>query len=79
MTLLCWRFYMKITLNLPDDLMQEAEIVAQSSNTNSIIIHALLELIRKSSVSESRTFELKRYKGKFDLGIDLDGLRNWAN
>lgn len=70
---------MKITVNLPDDLLQEAKVVTQFSNTNSIVIHALQGLIRKSSISESRAFELKRYKGKIDLGIDLDGLRNWAN
>ena len=62
---------MRTTLDLPDDLLHEAMEVAHSRTKTQVIILALQELIRKSKIKG-----LKKYKGKVDLDIDLDSLRD---
>jgi Arc/MetJ family transcription regulator len=62
---------MKTTLNLPDDLMREAMQTYNVKSKSEVITLALQELIRKKRVAA-----LKNYKGKIDLEIDLDVLRN---
>ncbi|MDH3974300.1 MAG: type II toxin-antitoxin system VapB family antitoxin [Deltaproteobacteria bacterium] len=61
---------MRTTLDLPEELLKEAMDVTHISTKTKVIITALKELIRKSRVSE-----LKEFKGKVDLDIDLDTIR----
>jgi hypothetical protein len=62
---------MRTTLDLPTPLLQEALRVTKQKTKTAVIIAALEDLIRKN-----RTLGLKRYKGKVDLKIDLDKLRD---
>ena len=61
---------MRTTLDIPEDLINEAMKTTQISTKTKVIITALEGLIRKSRISE-----LKKYKGKVALDIDLDVLR----
>jgi Arc/MetJ family transcription regulator len=61
---------MRTTLDLPEELMQEAMETAHVKTKTNVIILALKDLIRKSKISG-----LKKFKGKVDLDIDLDLLR----
>lgn len=61
---------MRTTLDLPEGLLKEAMLVSHSKTKTKAIILALEELIRKSKISD-----LKKYKGKVDLDIDLKLLR----
>ncbi|MCA9438862.1 MAG: type II toxin-antitoxin system VapB family antitoxin [Candidatus Omnitrophica bacterium] len=62
---------MRTTLDLPEDLIDEAMKVSHQRTKTSMIIAALEDYVRKH-----RLKELKRYKGAVDLDIDLDSLRN---
>lgn len=64
---------MRTTLDLPEDLLQEALAVTHAKNRTQVIIIALEELIRRHRISQ-----IKRYKGKLDLGIDLEAMRGRA-
>ncbi len=61
---------MRTTLDLPENLLEEAMKTTHIQTKTKVIITALEELIRKSKISE-----LKRFKGKVDLDIDLDIIR----
>lgn len=61
---------MRTTLDLPEDLLQEAMQATQIQTKTKVIITALEELVRKSKISG-----LKKFKGKVDLEIDLDLVR----
>jgi Arc/MetJ family transcription regulator len=61
---------MRTTLDLPEDLLEEAMKTTHIQTKTRVIITALEELIRKSKISE-----LKKFKGKVDLDIDLDTVR----
>ncbi len=61
---------MRTTLDIPEDLINEAMETTQISTKTKVIITALEGLIRKSRISD-----LKKYKGKVALDIDLDVLR----
>ncbi len=61
---------MRTTLDLPEDLLNEAMRATQTDTKTAVIIKALEELVRKSKVSD-----LKKYKGKINLDIDLDEIR----
>lgn len=61
---------MRTTLDLPENLLDEAMKVTRIKTKTKVIVVALEELIRKSKISE-----LKKYKGKVDLGIDLNTIR----
>lgn len=61
---------MRTTLDLPEKLVQEAMKVTRVKTKTNVIVLALKELIRKSKISG-----LKKYKGKVDLGIDLNIIR----
>ena len=65
-----WREFMRTTLDLPEDLLDEAMKITRTSTKTGVIILALQDLIRKSKLSD-----LKKYKGKINLDIDLDELR----
>ncbi len=62
---------MRTTLDLPEDLLTEAMKTTRIQTKTKVIITALEELIRKSKISE-----LKKFKGKVDLDIDLDAVRS---
>ena len=61
---------MRTTLDLPQDLVTKAMNLSHSNSKTSTITLALKELIRKFEISE-----LKNYRGKIDLDIDLNTLR----
>ena len=61
---------MRTTLDLPEELINEAMKATHIQTKTRVIITALEELIRKSKISE-----IKQYKGKIDLDIDLDSIR----
>lgn len=62
---------MRTTLNLPEDLLNEAMKATNIQTKTKVIITALEELIRKSKIAE-----IKQFKGKLDdLDIDLNTLR----
>ena len=62
--------YMKTTIDLPDELIQEA-MIATSSKTKIDAIKKALQAI----IEQERRQKLINYKGKIDLDIDLDTLR----
>ncbi|MFH0780441.1 MAG: type II toxin-antitoxin system VapB family antitoxin [Pseudomonadota bacterium] len=61
---------MRTTLDLPEDLVEEAMKVTNIKTKTKVIVAALEQLIRKSKISE-----IKNYKGQVDLDIDLNELR----
>ena len=61
---------MRTTLDLPEDLIDEAMKATKIKTKTKVIITALEELIRKSKISE-----LKEFKGKVDLNIDMNTVR----
>ena len=61
---------MRTTLDLPEKLLKEAMESTHIQTKTKVIITALEELIRKSKISE-----LKKFKGKIDLDINLDIVR----
>lgn len=62
---------MRTTLDLPNDLLNEAMKATHTNTKTGVIVLALKELVRKSNISN-----LKKYKGKIDLDIDLDEIRD---
>ena len=62
---------MRTTLDLPQKLLSDAMKITHASTKTGVIVFALKELIRKSKI-----IDLKKYRGKFDLDIDLDELRD---
>ncbi len=61
---------MRTTLDLPQNLLDEAMKITQTDTKTGVIILALNELVRKSKI-----YDLKKYKGKIDLDINLDKIR----
>ena len=62
---------MRTTLDLPEDLLNEAMEVTHTDTKTAVIIRAIEELIRKSTISD-----IKKYKAKINLDIDLDVIRD---
>lgn len=62
---------MRTTLDLPQELLDEAMEITRTKTKTGVIVLALEELVRKTKISE-----LKKYKGKIDLDINLDELRD---
>jgi Arc/MetJ family transcription regulator len=62
---------MRTTLDLPENLLKEAMKVTHTDTKTAVIVKALEEIIRKSKISD-----IKKYKGKIDLDIDLNELRD---
>jgi Arc/MetJ family transcription regulator len=61
---------MRTTLDILEDLMNEAMKATHINTKTKVIVTALEGLIRKSKISG-----LKKFKGKVDLDIDLDVIR----
>jgi len=62
---------MRTTLDLPENLLIEAMKVTHTKTKTGVIVLALKELLRKSEISA-----LKQYRGKIDLDIDLNEIRD---
>jgi len=62
---------MRTTLDLPENLLNEAMKMTHTNTKTAVIVKALEELVRKSKLSD-----LKKYRGKVDLDIDLDEIRD---
>ena len=61
---------MRTTLDLPEDLVEEAMKATNIKTKTKVIVAALEQLIRRTKIAE-----IKKYKGKVDLDIDLNELR----
>ena len=61
---------MRTTLDLPDQLIDEAMKLTQEKTKTGVIKIALMNLIEKEKIKD-----LKKYYGKVDLDIDLAALR----
>ncbi len=61
---------MRTTLDLPEELLKEAMRVTNIRTKTQVIVIALEELIRKSKIAE-----LKEFRGKVDLDVDLEKIR----
>jgi Arc/MetJ family transcription regulator len=61
---------MRTTLDLPEELIDEAMKVTRINTKTRVIITALEDLLRKSRIAG-----LKKFKGKIDLNIDMNVLR----
>ena len=61
---------MRTTLDLPEQLLSEAMKATRINTKTKVIITALEDLIRRAKISQ-----LKEFKGKIDLAIDLDDVR----
>lgn len=61
---------MRTTLDLPINLLNQAMKVTHTKTKTAVIIKALEELVRKSEISN-----IKKYRGKIDLDINLNELR----
>ena len=62
---------MRTTLDLPEELLNEAMRVSHIETKTKVIVTALQELIRKKQIAD-----IKKYRGKVDLDIDLDSVRS---
>lgn len=62
---------MRTTLDLPESLLKEAMAVTRIRTKTEVIKTALANLIQREKIRD-----LKNYKGKLDLDIDLDKLRD---
>ncbi len=62
---------MRTTLDLPKTLVDEALKLSHQKTKTAVIITALEEFVRKARIND-----IKKYKGKIDLDIDLNTLRD---
>lgn len=63
--------FLRITLDLPEGLLEEAMYLTDTESKTAVIELALKELIRQTTIAD-----LKKYRGKISLPIDLDTLRS---
>ena len=64
---------MRTTLDLPDVLVQDAMKASHQKTKTAVIITALQDLVRKS-----RLQDLRHFKGRVDLDLDLNVVRKRA-
>ena len=64
---------MRTTLNLPDELVRHAMKASHQKTKTAVIIAALQDFVRKN-----RLQELRRFKGRVDLDVNLAVLRKRA-
>ncbi|KAA0257666.1 type II toxin-antitoxin system VapB family antitoxin [Deferribacter autotrophicus] len=62
---------MRTTIDIPDELIKQAMEITKIKTKKKLIITALEELIRKNKIEQ-----IKEFKGKVDLNIDLNKLRD---
>ena len=61
----------RTTLDLPEDLVKEAIRLSHFRTKTGVIIRALEDFVRKNKLQE-----LKKFKGKVALDVDLPSLRD---
>ncbi|MFA6009318.1 MAG: type II toxin-antitoxin system VapB family antitoxin [Desulfobacteraceae bacterium] len=61
---------MRTTLDIPENLVNEAMKATHIKTKTKVIITALEQLIRRAQLSE-----IKEFKGKINLDIDLETIR----
>lgn len=61
---------MRTTLDIPEELINEALKITRSKTKTQVIKLALENIIQKNKI-----LGLKKFRGKLDLMIDLDTLR----
>ncbi|MFH2064347.1 MAG: type II toxin-antitoxin system VapB family antitoxin [Pseudomonadota bacterium] len=61
---------MRTTLDIPDNLVNEAMKATHIKTKTKVIITALEQLIRRAQLSE-----IKEFKGKINVDIDLETIR----
>lgn len=62
---------MRTTLDLPSPLIKEAMKFSHEKTKTATIITALKDFVRKNKIQG-----LKKYRGKIDLDVDLQTLRD---
>lgn len=62
---------MKTTIDIPEDLIREAMRVTKAPTKTALIKNALNNIIQKNKIKY-----LKNYKGKIDIDIDLNSMRD---
>jgi len=62
---------MRTTLDIPEALINEALKITRSRTKTELIKLALENIIQKNKI-----LALKKYRGRLDLDIDLNSLRN---
>jgi len=62
---------MRTTIDIPEDLMNEAMRVTNFPTKTALIKNALQNIIQKNKIKL-----LRNYKGKIDLNIDLNIVRD---
>ena len=61
---------MRTTLDIPEELLRQAQLLAGTSSKTATVIYSLQELIRLKKLQE-----LRRLRGKLALEVDLSTLR----
>ena len=61
---------MRTTLDLPEKLLLEAMDITHTGTKTAVIVLALTELVQKAKIAD-----LKQYRGKIPLDMDMDSLR----
>ncbi len=61
---------MRTTIDIPEDLINEAMTLTKRSTKTEVIKEALYNLIQKEKIKE-----IKNYYGKVKIDIDLDKIR----
>ena len=61
---------MRTTLDLPEPLVAEALKLSHQKTKTAVIISALEDYVRKARISD-----IKKYRGRVDLDVDLNTLR----
>ena len=62
---------MRTTIDIPEDLINEAMRITKSPTKTELIKKALYNIIQKSKIKS-----LKSYKGKIELDLDLNIIRD---
>ena len=62
---------MRTTIDIPEDLIREAMKVTKAPIKTALIKSALNDIIQKNKIKS-----LKNYKGKIDIEIDLNSIRD---
>jgi len=61
---------MRTTIDLPAPLVKEAMKLSHQRTKTAVIVTALEDFVRKNRIQD-----LKKYKGRVDISLDLDALR----
>lgn len=68
--IICIGGCVRTTIDLPEKLVNEAMKISHQKTKTSVIVTALEEYVRKNRIQN-----LKRFRGKLDISIDLNALR----